>query len=771
VKRQKSEVRSRKSEGKNPVTLFRLLSSGFWILTSLLFVPAASPARAQSEPEQNPWRLCRDLRLVADPPIQSDGASRIFADADSIESLDSNVSRLSGEVAILRGTEELFADQALYDRMRQSFELSGDVRYRSPQMELTGERLFSDAEAAVIRIEGSEFYFPAQHAAGRADRIERKDDVTVLENTRYSTCDPARPDWEFRAGRITLDHEAGQGRARNTSLRFKNVPVFYFPALSFPIDDRRKSGFLFPSIGDSDKHGFELEAPWYWNIAPQADATLTPHQMARRGVKLDSEWRYLNRWSMNELRLEYLDDEEFGDSRELAQLQHDGRFGDGWYSSVDYIEVSDDDYLDDFGGNLSGSSLTHLKREARLRKVWEYWEFRGRVLDFQTIDETVAPRSRPYRLNPSLEFRGGQPFGDHLEFSLTSSVTEFEHDLRIAGRRADLRPRLALPFGASGWHFIPALSARHTTYRLDAFDISPETEISRDVPTFSLDGGLVFERPLGADGGLLQTLEPRVFLLKTPFRNQDDIPLFDTRVPDLSFAQLFSENRFIGVDRVGDAEQASVALSSGLLRRDSGEEILRAGIGRIFYNEEHRVTLPGQLPRQLDASGLLAEIRTDLGDWSGSVTVEWNSERREADKELFRLRYQRDNRHIFNLAYRSRIGRTPVEDLEQSDLSFNWPLSDRWSAVGRWNRSLKDDTDLERFAGFQYESCCYVIRIAARTYLTETTGSDSAIPQDGPLVTQDSSVIFQLSLKGLGQIGDSMNELLERGIAGYRNPY
>ncbi len=759
VKEQQTDFTRRKSGEKNQ-TLFRLLTPGFCLLTCipLTFTAFTVSAHAQTGGQ---WRLCNDLRLIADPPIGGDSSSgRIFADADSIESPNKDVSRLSGNVAILHGTEELFADEALYDRAQQRFELTGNVRYRSPEMELTGQRLLSygaaGSTAGTMEITDAGFYFPAQHAAGSAGEIERgAGNITILENTRYSTCDPADPDWEFRARRITLDQAQGQGHARSMSIRFKGLPIFYFPALSFPIDDRRKSGFLLPSIGDSDKHGFELETPYYWNIAPQADATLTPHQMARRGVKLDSEWRYLNRWSMNELQLEYLDDELFGDSRDLASLQHDGQFGDDWYSTIDYNEVSDTDYFDDFGSNLSGSSLTHLRQEVRLRKLWDYWEFRGRVLDFQTIDEAVAPVDRPYRLNPALELRGTQPLGEYLEFGLTAGVTEFNHDLRIAGRRSDLRPRIALPFGGNGWHLTPALSARHTVYNLDPL-LTPDVEISRDVPSFSLDAGLIFERPLGAEGGLLQTLEPRINLLKTPVREQDDIPVFDTRLADFSFAQLFSENRFIGADRVSDAEQASVALSSSLLRRDNGEEILRAGLGRIYYNEERRVTLlPGQAPETLEESGLLAEIKAGFSrHWSGSLTVEWNSERSETDKELFRLRYQRDNRHIFNLAYRSRA----AEDLEQSDISFSWPLSDRWSAVGRWNQSLNDDIDLERFAGLQYESCCYAIRIVAREYLTETQ-------------IQNSGIFFQLSLKGLTKIGNNADELLERGIAGYRNPY
>jgi LPS-assembly protein len=755
VKEQKTEFRRQKTGEKNQ-TLFYLLNSDFRLLTSIiLFTAFTGSALAETVPYQ--WRLCNDLRLVTDPaPVAGNpGSGRIFADADSIESPNKDISRLSGNVSILYGTEELFADQALYDRAEQRFELTGNVRYRSPGMELTGAHMLSYGVA--MEISDAEFYFPGHHAAGSADQIERAGPLTNLKDTRYSTCDPQDPDWQFRARSITLDQDKGQGYARNLSIYFKDLPIFYFPALSFPIDDRRKSGFLLPGIGDSDKHGFELETPYYWNIAPQADATITPHQMANRGVKLDSEWRYLNRWSMNELQLEYLDDDLFGDKRELVSLQHDGRFGDNWYSTVDYTEVSDDDYFDDFGSNLSGSSLTHLRQEIRLRKLWDYWELRGRMLDFQTIDETVDPVDSPYRLNPALELRGNQTFGDYVDLSLSGGLTEFEHHLRIAGQRFDVRPRIALPFGGAGWYLTPALSARHTAYRLDDPSLPADSDgIDRDVPTFSLDSGLIFERAIGTDGGnLLQTLEPRIFLLKTPFREQAEIPIFDSRLPDLSFAQLFSENRFVGADRVGDAEQASLALSSSILRRDSGEEILRAGIGRIFYNEDRRVTLPGQDAESQEESGLLAEIKAGLSrHWSASLTVEWNSEREDTDKELFRLRYQRDNRHIFNLAYRSRA----PEDLEQSDLSFSWPVSDRWSAVGRWNHSLTDDIDLERFAGLQYESCCYAIRIVAREYLTETQ-------------LQNTAVFFQLSLKGLTQIGDNADELLERGIPGYQNPY
>lgn len=760
MKRPNPEFRSRNPEGKNLTHLFHFPTSEFWILTAIPFLLLAAPARAQPQYEPDPWRLCRDLRLVAEPPIHGgDSGGRIYADADSIESPNANVSRLRGNVSILRGVEELFADEALYDRTQQRFELTGNVRYRSPQMELAGERLLSYGDSEAVEIADSEFYLPAQHAAGRAREIDRGGDITTLLDARYSTCDPADPDWEFRASRIRLDHEQGQGFARNMSLRFKDVPIFYFPALSFPIDDRRKSGFLMPTVGDSDKHGFELETPYYWNIAPQADATLTPHLMAERGVKLDSEWRYLNRWSMNELRLEYLDDDKVGASRDLSSLHHSGTLGGGWYSYVDYSEVSDSDYFDDFGSNLSGSSVTHLQQQMRLIKIWENWSFSSQLLDFQTIDEAIPDESHPYRLSPSLELQGTQAFADHVDFSLNTSLTEFEHNLLIAGRRFDIRPRMAFPFGGSGWHLTPALTARHTSYRLEDPALpGSEIEIERDVPTLSLDAGLVFERAIGTDGGtaggLLQTLEPRVFLLKTPFREQDDIPIFDTRLPDLSFAQLFSENRYLGADRVGDAEQAAVALSSSILQRGSGEEILRAGIGRIYYNEERRVALPGQTLEPQDESGLLAEIRARFSrHWSGSLTLERNSDRGNADKELFRVRYQRDNRRIFNLAYRSRA----AEDLEQSDLSFSWPLSDRWSAVGRWNHSLNEDIDLERFAGFQYESCCYAVRIVAREYLTETQ-------------TRNSAVFFQLSLKGLGQIGDNMEELLERGNLIYRNP-
>ncbi|HEY3488205.1 MAG TPA: LPS assembly protein LptD [Gammaproteobacteria bacterium] len=747
--KQKAEFRRQK---------FHLLTSEFWLLASIPLTFAAFTVKAHAQNE-DPWLLCSDLRLVTNPAIKGDGTGLTFADADSVESLDKNISRLSGNVSILQGSEELFADQALFDRSQQRFELTGNVGYRSPEMELAGAHMLAYGNSDILEISDARFYFPAQHAGGYAHQIAHgTDNITVLDKASYTTCDPADPDWEFRARRITLDHTQGQGYARSMSVRFKNMPIFYFPILSFPIDDRRKSGFLLPSIGDSDKHGFELAVPYYWNIAPQADATLTPQQMARRGIKLDSEWRYLNRWSTNELRLEYLDDELFGEPRDLDNLRHNGAFGNGWHTMINYTKVSDNDYFDDFGSNLSGSSLTHLKQELLVKRIGPHWEFSARTLDFQTIDETIPAVDHPYRLEPSLQLQGNYPqLGEYVDFSLTGSLVEFEHDLRTTGQRFDMRPRIAFPFGSGGWYLTPALSARHTAYRLDDTALPADNrEINRSVPTFSLDSGLIFERSLGGlESGLLQTLEPRMFLLKTPFREQADIPVFDTGLPDFSFAQLFSENRFVGADRVGDAEQAAIALSTGIMRRNNGDEILRAGIGRVFYNAERRVTLPGQPPETEDVSGLLAEIKAALSSyWSTSLAVEWNSERDTADKELFRLRYQGDNRHIFNLAYRSRA----AEDLEQGDLSFSWPLSDRWSAIGRWNRSLNDDIDLEQFAGLQYESCCYAVRIVAREYLTEDQ-------------MQNSAIFFQLSLKGLTKIGDNTDELLERGILGYKNSY
>jgi LPS-assembly protein len=718
------------------------------------------PILVIAAPEEDRWHLCPPLNLLPPPDtaqaLPSDG--EIFAHADNIESLGNNISKLSGDVMIIREQDRFGAGQAIYDSGLGRFELSGDVAYWSEQFEFRAESMTADEGSELGDIRGARFLFTPNRLSGRADSITRKGTAsTLLKNSSYTTCDPDKPDWLLRAKEITLNHDSGQGLAKHMSLRFKDVPFFYFPVISFPIDDRRKSGFLYPNIGNSNSHGAEIVAPYYWNIAPQVDATITPHQMSRRGVKLDTEWRYLNRWSRNQLDAEYLDDEVYGDRRSLFRLTHKGQFTDNWRTYIDASAVSDADYFDSFGGNLYDSSINALPRDASLTGDWQHWSFKTRLLTYQTLDDTVPAATRPYRLHPELSLNGLYPdVWAGFDFEMRNSYTQFEQTDRPSVNRFDITPRLSRPMGNLGWFVIPAVSINHASYRVDS-TVDPDDPDSpnRTTPIFSLDSGLFFERFIGKQQRFLQTLEPRIFYLYSPFRDQNDIPIFDTSLPDFNFAQLFAENRFLGADRIGDADQYTASLTTRFLSRDSGREFLRAGLGRIFYNQDREVTLPGGQVDTRETSNLIGEISASPSKrWNTSLMAEWDSETGNADKKLFRVRYNRDNRHIANIGYRFR----EAEQLEQAEASFSWAVSQRWSLAGRWNHSLQDEVNLEKFLGVVYESCCYAIRIVAREYMT---GEDR----------MNDSIYIQLSLKGLGGVGSDPRQTLERGIPGYRDSF
>ncbi len=741
---------------------------------------ATLPALASNDPR---WALCSDpdfffpltptaiAEQISNKPPQGED---MFVSADQVEMVSEHISKLIGNVLIEKTNELITADTAHYDAKAGRLALSGSVLVWNPDMRMRSDQLIAfTGEQQTGTFEQAHYFIDKSHATGTADKIIRNsDNTTILNNASYTTCSPDDMDWLFRAKQIKLNHNTGIGTAKHMRLRFKGVPIFYFPGFSFPIDDRRKSGFLVPSIEDSDRRGVTLSLPYYWNIAPQADATITPHNMSRRGLKLDTEWRYLNRWSRSTLNTEFLDDKAPGpdidNKRWLYQIGHQGRLDSHWQTRIDASAVSDAEYFDDFSNSLSTASVSHLPRDARLTGTWPHWSFQTRVLTYETVDDAIPSNSRPYRLLPTFTLAGNYPeLWRNMDIDIHSSFTRFDHAERITADRFDLRSRLSWPIGAAGWFVTPAISARHTQYRLDNFsDPSQPDDIDRSVPSFSLDSGLFFERSFGSEQRFLQTLEPRLFLLKTPFREQNDIPVFDTRQPDFNFAQLFVENRFVGADRVGDAEQLSLALSSRILQRSSGAEVLRASIGQIYFNKDRRVTLAANgATIEEDRSDIIAEIKYNFSrHWSTTFTAEWNPERRETDKELFRLRYQAGDNRLLNLAYRLRR-----DQLKQADASFSWPISKRWSAVGRWNYDIENEVDLERFFGLEYESCCYALRIVSREYITDDNSTlNNGIADD---FETDRGIYFQLSLKGFGGLGQNLGQLLEKDILGYKDPY
>lgn len=726
-------------------------------LLAVALAPAGD-ARAASPPE--PFQLCRPEHHVPPeiPRIEAGvpPGSTILR-ADRAETSGPDILTMRGGFEAIREGRGLSADGARYDRSEARVEATGNVRFTQENLLIEGDRGEFYLERDSGEVSQARLRLYDRHARGEARHADILDrHVTVLRDARYTTCDPGEEDWVLRSSRVRLDRESGTGTARNVALTFKGVPVIYSPWLSFPIDDRRKSGFLYPDVGNSSRTGFELATPYYLNLHPRFDATLTPRLMTDRGLMLESEFRYLNPGSAGTLRASYLPDDDIAsEDRSLISYRHAPRPAAGLTFDVDYNRVSDTAYLQDFGNDLGTASITHLEQRALATYQATNWAASARLQRYQTIDEAIAPARYPYRQLPALTFRSQLPeYNLRPNYRLLGTYVDFRHDERIDGRRIDLQPSLTLPLYTLAAYVQPTVTLRHTRYALDAAPGQPDRP-ARTLPVASLDAGVFLERDTSWMGRpMLHTLEPRLYYLYIPYRDQSDLPVFDTGLPDFNFTQLFRDNRFNGSDRVGDANQVSVAVVTRLLDAESGRERMRAGIGRIVYFEDREVTLSGE-PETARVSDIVAEAKAALTpSVSMQLDLRYSESLEEIDRSRIAVDYRPARRQLIGLAYRFR-----EETLKQTDVRILWPLGRRWHAVARHTYSLHDRRDLETLVGFEYRNCCWRARIAHRRHLDEVLAGDEP--------RYNRSLYLQLELIGLASLGDDLETLLDRGILGY----
>ena len=660
-------------------------------------------------------------------------------------------------VHLFRLDQDVHADQVQYSAKERKAIATGNVLLRDPDLEITSERIdywvdTETAKASDVRY----WYFPS-HGSGTADTVERvSKDVVKLENTTYSTCDFEDRDWELKAKKVTLDREKGVGTARNVTAKFKGVPFFYTPWINFPINNERKTGFLAPVFGRSSNSGIDLQTPWYWNIAPHRDAIIAPRYFSKRGFQYNGQARYLNQTNYGELNLQFLEDNEADDEdRYLVNFKHEQRFNRYLRTDLLYNKVSDDNYFEDLGDTIGLASTQRVERRGDLRYRNSHfggsWNGRVRLQQFQIVDDTRDSIDDPYKLLPQITLSNSfkdLPVG--FEFSSTAQWTSFDHDDIVESDRLHLQLDLSRPWTAPGYFFVPAVHWQHTSYSLSNSPTDINDDPSNTLPTFSFDSGLVFERDM-FNGKLRQTLEPRLFYLFTPDRNYDDIPLFDTGEYEFSFAQLFRNDRFTGPDRVADANQLTAALSTRYLARNSGKELFRASIGQIFYFEDLDVTLNNTEEQEDNTSDIAAELQIGFSDrWEAIAAALWDPQEAQYNRTSVRFQYRSPRNFVFNVGHRFRRS-----DFSQSDVSFIYPISNQWRAVGRWNYDFRDERDLDILGGLEYDTCCWKFRIAARRFTNDSEGD------------YNNSIEVQLTLKGLTSLGAPIDEQLERSIRGY----
>jgi len=669
---------------------------------------------------------------------------------------DEPTASMTGGVLLRQGNRLAGADSARYEPSQQTLLLDGNVRYEGPRSNVQSDSAQFSYALGLVRFEGASFTLDGNMARGAADALEISQQGNLeLDGVSYTTCPPESNDWLLQAKDIDLDTRNGVGTARGVKLRFQGVPILWAPYLSFPIGDARKTGVLAPVIGSSNRSGNEIRVPYYWNIAPKYDATITPRLLTDRGLQMGAQFRYLTETMNGQAIAEHLaSDNMFNDSRTMLQLEHRTMFVNGWRNRINFREVSDSQYFEDLGGSLSVSSITHLDRHMTFDYHTDSLSFFGQVQGFQTIDEAILPEDEPYRRVPQLLVRGNWPdkwLG--MRFGLDGELVNFDRDIGVTGWRLNMAPSLALPISRSpGWFVTPAVTVDHTQYELSDTLPGQTTDPRRTVPVASLDLGMVLERSMGeSSSDRIMTLEPRMLYVHVPHRDQDDLPVFDTITPDFNLISLFRTNRFLGVDRIANTDQISVGVTSRILDVSSGRELVSATIGQTRYLSESTIFLPGEPVVTDQTSDYIAELRFLLFEsLNFDIGHQWGDKERGTTQSQARMQYRPAGNKILNLAYRFRR-----DSLEQGDLSWSWPIATQWNFVGRYKFSFRDDEALEEVFGLEYESCCWGLRLVSRRHISTRDG------------TRDSSIGLQLVLKGLSSVGTAADKMLERGILGY----
>nr|WP_306673693.1 LPS assembly protein LptD [Tahibacter caeni] len=615
-------------------------------------------------------------------------------------------------------------------------------------------------------LDGVRFQMLSSRGNGRAQQAELiDDDHARMSVVSYSTCDPDHPSWEIRAKDLAIDQAQGIGRGHDVTLRVGDVPVLWLPYARFPTDDRRQSGFLYPSFGFNGNSGLDLTLPYYLNLAENYDMTLYPRLVTQRGFMAGAEFRYLTDSSRGQIDGSWMPNDRRAE-RERGQWHFDNftSLGPNWNFSANVNGVTDKRYFEDFGDSLSAIATSLLPSNAYLNGRGRGWSFAVGGDKYQITDPTLPDQFEPYMRLPRMTFDADIGLAGRLRGGVKSEFVAFDKDCwrddsgaRVCpttGQRLDLYPYLSLPLEGAAWFLRPEIGVRHTRYDV-------ETEIDRHtigatpqrtVPIASLDAGLIFERDVNLFGsGYTQTLEPRLFYLRVPYRDQDALPVFDTQLLTFDFPQLFSTNRFTGADRQMDANNLTAAITTRLLETDSGAERLSASLGQIRYFDDQRVQLYGA-PTSYSGSAYVAEVDVHLSDkWRLKVADQWNPNGDRTDLSAISLQRRFLGDGVLNLSYRYRR-----DFLEQTDVSASIPLNERWRLIGRWNYSLRDGKPLENLIGVEHDSCCVIWRLLARHYLRTAGGK------------ANDALYFEMELKGLGAIGQKTGDFLRRGILGYQ---
>lgn len=765
------------------------------VSAAALGLGCAGMARAQAEDAADidaPLKLKSSNMLAEKVPQGDANKPPTFVFGDSITGRPNLETVVDGNAELRRGGKALKADRIEFYQPDDTMNARGNVRVSNDGNQYSGPELNIKLDTFEGYFQQPTYRFLSNGGNGTASRIDFINDKNlVARDASFTTCERGNetswePAWVLTGSSFRFDQEAETGEATGAVLRFKNVPILALPTISFPLSDKRKSGLLPPTFNLDSVSGAVVEQPYYMNIAPNRDATLTPTVMSKRGVGLAGEYRYLERNYSGRLRTNYMPNDKLrGIDRWSYSLQQTGRVATGVPAigniglNLNLNRVSDDNYWRDFPRSNSTLTQRLLANDASASWSRGYFSSSVRALTYQTLQDPLSPIVPPYSRLPQITAaytRINAPIAGQkgFDWSVSSDFTRFSSDrsltLQPNSDRAVALAQISRPWVAPGWYITPKMQLHATSYKFDAPLINGATTASRIVPTFSLDSGLQFERKgsyFGRD--FTQTLEPRAFYVRTPFRDQSALPNYDSGANDFNFATIFTENSFVGNDRISDANLLTLGVTSRLLRPDTGAEALRFGIAQRLRFSDQNVTLPGGLPVTDRISDVLFGTSINwVPQWTFDGTVQYNPKLGVSERSVFGARYNPGNYRVISAALRRQRGIS-----NSADIGWQWPINDLWGdkgqelgagrgqgggryyGVGRLNYSFQDKKLVDGVLGIEYDGCCWIGRVVLQRSQNSTA-------------TSNTRILFQLELVGFSRLGVDPLQVLRTNIPRYQ---
>ncbi len=813
---------------QNEISSIRLLNPAFNHQQEQVFNTLSSQLA------YDPWEQCNvkpgEKNTFVSSASQRESAP-MEVKSNYAEVFENEIGSYSGNVNMSRADQKSTSTKANYNNASQVLDLQGDVYYSEEELALHSDTAMLNFASDQAKIRDAQFIAAAKPLRGTAKFIYRKSPaLSEYKDVAYTSCRPGNQDWVIHTSDLSMNKTTGRGTVKNAWLEFKGAPVFYSPYLTFPTDNRRVSGFLMPSFGNTRYSGFRIAAPYYWNIAPNYDATITPRELINRGPSIATNFRYLTEQSKGNIALEYMpvDMKRNNDSRFYGSIKNTSTLSPNIRSNVDLSYVSDREYFAQLGSALTFSNYNYLRSSADIGYVKDGINFNTSFVNYQSINTTTNTDliPTPYRVLPRINLNLDHAFKSMpLNTSMENEYVYFQHNhsnlflynngtldttpvkdtngqainATPAGQRLNTKPSFSIPLQTSSAFITPKLSLQHTQYILSdgqpivitptnnnqTFGGIADTSTSRTLPILSADSGLYFDRNVSfGNSSYLHTIEPRLFYLYVPYHNQDNLPTFDTAQYDFQYAALFRENSFSGTDRIQNANQISTAISSKLIDEKTGLEKLKLDVGEIIYFEDRQVN--GQVlladgtrntlgSAKDNYSNLVTELSSQFTrDLSAVSGLQWNPLRNDIQRVNAGIHYRNKSNEIFNIGYLYRNTPTVTSggnDITQTDSSFRYPIYDNWSAMGRWQYSILYNKTQDALLGLEKENCCWRFRIALRRYTNNLASGSGFVNNDTlhPSTTQN-GIFFEIELKGLSALGDDMDTFLQKEIYGFKGP-